>query len=120
LNIDIERTMDVAVEVLKPAGNRELEQLAESRRALLNRAGRVLKTRHYQPKTIKAYQFWIERFWRFHPGEDVTALREPEVNEFLTYLAVNAGVAASTQNQALCFSSMTWCWEGRSTVWKSW
>ncbi|MFA5892148.1 MAG: integron integrase [Actinomycetota bacterium] len=59
-----------------------------------------LRTRHYSPRTEKSYVGWIRRFILFHrkhPAE----LDEAHVNEFLSDLAVNGNVAASTQNQAL-------------------
>jgi integron integrase len=62
----------------------------------------VLRASHYGTKTVKAYLHWIERFARFHRGADLMSLREYEVNAFLTHLAVEESVAASTQNQALC------------------
>ncbi|MGH2811398.1 MAG: integron integrase [Actinomycetota bacterium] len=68
---------------------------------VLERARRVLKARHYKPKTIKAYLFWIKRFIKFVSQRELDLIREREVNEFLTNLAVKENVAASTQNQAL-------------------
>lgn len=70
--------------------------------SLIERAERVLKTRHYSPKTIKAYRYWIQRYLRFHCESNPLRLREQEINTFLTHLAVKEDVAVSTQNQALC------------------
>ncbi len=61
----------------------------------------MLRARHYSPRTIKVYVHWIGRFVRFHAPTHPRFLREPEVNAFLTHLAVDLRVAASTQNQAL-------------------
>ena len=62
---------------------------------------RELRTAHYSPRTEEAYVAWIERFVRFaglrHPRE----LGACEVQRFLEHLAVDGGVAAATQNQAL-------------------
>jgi len=44
---------------------------------------------------------WIRRFLLFHDGRHPRELAEGEVNQFLTHLAVQQNVAASTQNQAL-------------------
>src|SRR5205807_6845524 len=44
---------------------------------------------------------WIERFIRFHGVRHPDTMDAPEVEAFLTDLAVNGHVAASTQNQAL-------------------
>jgi site-specific recombinase XerD len=75
--------------------------VAAGHHEVLERARRVLKARHYKPKTIKAYLFWIERFIKFLSPRELDLIREREVNEFLTNLAVKENVAASTQNQAL-------------------
>jgi integron integrase len=68
----------------------------------LERAGRVLRARNYSKSTAKAYLFWIARFLRQFSRTNPAELGGPEVNEFLTQLAVKENVAASTQNQALC------------------
>lgn len=67
---------------------------------LLIRAERILVARHMSRKTTKVYLHWIRRFLDAHPGRDPRTLREREVNRFLTQLAVQLGVSASTQNQA--------------------
>lgn len=69
--------------------------------ALMERAARVLRARHYSPKTAKSYCHWVRQFLTFYSGTHPRFLREPDVNAFLTYLAVKRNVAASTQNQAL-------------------
>ena len=61
----------------------------------------ALRTRHYSRRTEEAYLHWSSRFIRFHNGKHPRELAEPEVNRFLTHLAVEQNVAASTQNQAL-------------------
>ncbi|MBS0376730.1 MAG: integron integrase [Proteobacteria bacterium] len=60
-----------------------------------------LRTHHYSPRTEKAYLQWIRRFVRFHKGRHPRDLRGKEIEAFLTYLAVNRKVSASTQNQAM-------------------
>lgn len=57
--------------------------------------------RHYSPRTEDAYVGWIRRFVRFHGTRHPATMGEPEVSRFLSHLAVEADVAASTQNQAL-------------------
>ena len=61
----------------------------------------ALRVRHYSRRTEEAYVGWVRRFVKFcgmrHPAE----LGEPDVERFLTALAVDGGVSASTQNQAL-------------------
>lgn len=53
-------------------------------------------------RTEDAYHDWAERYIRFHGIRHPDTMAEPEVNAFLTHLAVTRNVAASTQNQALC------------------
>ena len=53
------------------------------------------------PKTSIAYVGWIRRYILFHNKRHPKEMGESEVGEFLTHLAVNGHVAASTQNQAL-------------------
>ena len=60
-----------------------------------------LRTQHYSPRTEQAYLQWILRFIRFHRGHHPRELRGAAIEAFLTYLAVERRVAASTQNQAL-------------------
>lgn len=69
--------------------------------ALKRRLSEELEARHYRPRTREAYMVWIERFAAFLaplPPEDG---REPQINAFLSHLAVEQKVSASTQNQAL-------------------
>ena len=65
------------------------------------RSAAALRSRHYSHRTEEAYVHWIRRFLLFHDGRHPRELAEGEVNQFLTHLAVQQNVAASTQNQAL-------------------
>ena len=67
---------------------------------LLDRVRRALRLRHYSLRTEKWYVEWIVRFIRFHSLRHPTAMGAAEIEMFLTDLAVNGRVAASTQNQA--------------------
>jgi integron integrase len=69
---------------------------------LLDQLSEQLHARHYSPRTEKAYRLWSERFIRFHDLRHPAEMGEAEINEFLTHLAVEQQVSASTQNQALC------------------
>lgn len=69
---------------------------------LLDRLRHACRVRHYSIRTEDAYHGWAERFIRFHGIRHPQDMAEPEVNAFLTHLAVEGHVAASTQNQALC------------------
>ena len=68
---------------------------------LLDRVRHAARLRHLAASTEKAYVHWIKRFVVFHGRTHPREMRENEVNAFLTHLAVDAHVAASTQNQAL-------------------
>ncbi len=68
---------------------------------LYDRAIEVLRVHHYSRRTKRAYVGWIRRFLEFHHGRHPALMTEPEVTAFLSHLAVDGRVAASTQNQAL-------------------
>ncbi len=53
-------------------------------------------------RTGKAYLRWIRRYILFHGKRHPREMGEPEINAFLTHLAVEGQVSASTQTQALC------------------
>jgi integron integrase len=104
-----------------------LSNIAESpptdKPKLLAQIQACLRVRHYSIRTEQAYLDWIRRFIEFHAGRTTQASGEPpdgrtgqrpilrwrhpeemgeaEIAQFLTHLAANRGVAASTQNQAL-------------------
>lgn len=61
----------------------------------------AIRVRHYSIRTEQSYVAWIVRFIRFHRMRHPRELAEPHVASFLTHLAVDLKVAASTQNQAL-------------------
>ncbi len=61
----------------------------------------ALRSRHYSKRTEKAYCLWVERYIRFHKMRHPAEMTEPEINAFLTHLAVEEKVSASTQTQAL-------------------
>jgi len=59
-----------------------------------------IKTRHYSRKTLKAYTHWSRKFQRFLKNKSPKSLSSKDVKEYLTHLAVQDRVSASTQNQA--------------------
>lgn len=59
------------------------------------------RTRHYSPKTEKSYVAWIRRFVVFHGKRHPTEMGADEVRAFLSWLATEKCISASTQNQAL-------------------
>jgi hypothetical protein len=68
---------------------------------LLDRVRTVLRTRHYSARTEEAYVHWIRRFIFFHDKRHPAELAEPDIERFLSALATERHVSASTQNQAL-------------------
>jgi site-specific recombinase XerD len=68
---------------------------------LLDRVRTALRIRHYSRRTEEAYVAWILRYIRFHGKRHPLEMGAPELTRFLSSLAIEAKVAASTQNQAL-------------------
>ena len=68
---------------------------------LLDRVREAIRARHYSRRTEKAYVDWIKRYIFFHNKRHPLEMGAEEVTAFLTALAVQGKVAASTQNQAL-------------------
>ena len=56
--------------------------------------------RHYSPKTLQAYRFWTKKFQSFNKSKNALLLTMEDIKGFLTFLAVDKKVVASTQNQA--------------------
>jgi site-specific recombinase XerD len=68
---------------------------------LLDQVRQVLRVRHYALSTEDSYVAWIVRFILFHNKRHPRDMGAAEVEQFLTHLAVDGHVSASTQNQAL-------------------
>lgn len=68
---------------------------------LLDKVRHTLRTKHYAFRTEETYINWIRRFIFYHNKRHPQEMNSPEIEQFLTHLAVNLNVAASTQNQAL-------------------
>ena len=94
--------------VAEPEAKYKAPSTATGSPKLLDRVRDVMRVKHYSLRTENTYCEWIERFIRFsgrglaasewrHPSE----LGQIEVEAFLTHLARDGNVAASTQNQAL-------------------
>jgi integron integrase len=67
---------------------------------LLDQVREAIRTRHYSGKTEKAYVHWIKRFIFFHNKRHPMEMAEAEIGQFLSSLAMDGHVSASTQNQA--------------------
>ena len=68
---------------------------------LLEQLRGAIRARNYSIRTEQAYVGWVVRFIRFHGTRHPAEMGDAEVVAFLTHLAVNREVSASTQNQAL-------------------
>ena len=68
---------------------------------LLEQVRAVIRFKHYSLRTEQSYLDWIKRFILFHGKRHPKNMGADEVRAFLTHLAVEGKVAASTQNQAL-------------------
>src|SRR5688572_2776859 len=73
----------------------------EQQPKLLDQVRDTIRLKHYSIRTERAYVDWIKRFILFHHKRHPNDMGAPEVQVFLTDLAVKQHVAASTQQQAL-------------------
>jgi len=67
---------------------------------LLGIARDTLRRKHLSYRTEQAYIYWMRKFILFHGKRHPFEMGEAEVSQFLTFLARNKAVSASTQNQA--------------------
>jgi len=75
--------------------------VSEKESLYLKNYGEILSLYHYSPRTQRAYQTWLERFFQFLGPLDLVTFTEVLINSFLSHLAVKNEVSSSTQNQAL-------------------
>jgi integron integrase len=68
---------------------------------LLDQVRSQLRLRHYSYRTEQQYVAWIKRFILYHGKRHPASMGAPELEGFLSYLAVERKVAAATQSQAL-------------------
>ena len=80
---------------------REASAPEPARPRLLDRVRQALRARHMSRRTEEAHVAWIRRYIFFHHKRHPAEMGAPEITTFLTSLAVDGHVAASTQNQAL-------------------
>lgn len=74
---------------------------SQKKSRLLKQVRSEIRLRHYSIRTEEAYVHWIVRYVRFHNMRHPAEMGSTEVNAFLSHLASDRNVAASTQNQAL-------------------
>ena len=68
---------------------------------LLDQVRTVIRVKHFSLSTESAYVGWIRRFILFHNKKHPKEMAETEIREFISDLAVNARISASTQTVAL-------------------
>ena len=68
---------------------------------LMDQVRDVLRVHHYSLRTEQSYLHWVKRFILFHGKRHPREMGKNEIAAFLTHLAVQKDVSASTQNQAL-------------------
>jgi integron integrase len=68
---------------------------------LLDQVREKLRLKHYSIRTEESHVSWIRRFILYHNKKHPKDMGEPEVEAFLSHLAIDLKVASSTQNQAL-------------------
>ncbi len=71
------------------------------RSVFLEQLRQAIRVRHYSIRTEQAYVDWTRRFILFHRKRHPRDMGEAEICAFLTHLAIDRKVSASTQNQAL-------------------
>jgi len=74
---------------------------------LLDQVRDAIRLRHYSRRTEQAYVHWVRRYVLFHGKRHPRTLGAPEVESFLSALATDRQVSASTQNQALAALHIT-------------
>ncbi len=75
--------------------------MAQKPKKLLDQVRDAIRLKHYAYRTEQTYIDWVRRYILFHNKTHPKDMGENEVQEFLTYLASERKVSASTQNQAL-------------------
>ena len=81
-------------------GSTERDLLLSDDQQALRKMKELLKLRHYSPKTYKTYVGWVERYFRYTKVVKMEWNSPDTVRAYLSYLATQRNVAASTQNQA--------------------
>jgi len=88
------------VNLNRQTGGRRTEGFEASPPRLFDVFREAIRIRHYSLRTEDTYVDWVRRFILFHGKRHPRELGAPEVQAFLSHLAVDRQVAASTQNQA--------------------
>ena len=79
------------------------------KRKLLDQTRDKIRLKHYSIKTEKSYVGWIKQFIFFHKKRHPIEMGKVEIEQFLTYLAVERKVSPTTQNQAFYALIFLYC-----------
>jgi len=82
------------------AGEGELKSTGASWVWVYEKLHSAIKVRHYSSKTLQAYKVWIQQFQTYTRSKDARLVSVEDVKGFLSFLAMDRHVAASSQNQA--------------------
>ena len=74
---------------------------SEQSAPVLDRVRQTIRAKHYSRRTESAYADWIRRYILYHRKRHPSEMGASEITAFLTWLATDRRVSASTQNQAL-------------------
>ena len=74
--------------------------MGEKQPKLLDQVREKIRLKHYSYRTEQTYVDWIKRFILFHKKRHPNEMGKTEIEQYLTHLAVDRKVAASTQNLA--------------------
>lgn len=72
----------------------------KSWKAVADDMRKIMRLKHLSLRTEQAYLHWVRRFYAFVDGMPPELLGSGHVKDFMTHLAVESNVSASTQNQA--------------------
>jgi integron integrase len=98
-NVNTHRPTNRTLAVIDGGIRKEIE--VQTKPKLLDQVRQAIRMRHYSTKTEESYVHWIKRFICFHNKRHPAEMGEKEIAQYLSSLASELHVSASTQNQAL-------------------
>jgi len=81
--------------------NQPVSKPPANSKKLLDQYRDALRVKHYSPRTEDTYTQWVRNFILFHNKRHPKEMGIPEIGQFLTHLASDKQISASSQNQAL-------------------
>ena len=84
-----------------PPKKKVLDQAQNPPKKLLEQVRDAIRLKHYSYRTEETYVQWVRRYILFHKKRHPNEMGTPEIEAFLTHLAIDGQVAVATQNQAL-------------------